>query len=190
MSCRLKKVLFIMKLDSGIGERLRIARKKAGDRPARAFANTHKIPYVTYSQHETGNRRLSPDAILKYAEMLNTSAAWLLTGLEEHRPDILMQTEENVIDNNTETSLNATNSSHTNHFVSYLNIDADFLGEVFNEINKMLNELSMQLSDKDKMILSIELYNALSTGTTLPIKKNNLKMLINSIKKLKFKHVA
>lgn len=60
--------------------RLRMARIAAGFKSAKAFCAQYNIPASTYSLHETGGRSLKQATTQKYAELLNVSAEWLLTG--------------------------------------------------------------------------------------------------------------
>jgi repressor LexA len=61
-------------------ERLKQARIARKFRTAKQFSDTHGIPQATYSTHESGKRGLSREAALRYAELLDISIDWLLTG--------------------------------------------------------------------------------------------------------------
>jgi hypothetical protein len=65
-----------------IASRLKIARKQAGFKSAKAFSLAHNIPLSTYSQHETGSRSLCAELIIHYSEVLQIDPYWLLTGIE------------------------------------------------------------------------------------------------------------
>lgn len=66
------------------------ARKAAGYKTARAFADAHKIPQATYALHESGKRGLSRpfsaedrrETLVVYADKLGVRAAWLRDGDE------------------------------------------------------------------------------------------------------------
>lgn len=70
----------VTELDILIGRRLQIARKALGFKSARSFARHHHIPESTYSQHETGKRSLNPSILLTYANHLNITPGWIISG--------------------------------------------------------------------------------------------------------------
>lgn len=63
-----------------ISERLKNARKAAGYKSAKQFAQKNNIPPTTYSQHEASKRSLSIEVAKRYCEYLNINLCWLLTG--------------------------------------------------------------------------------------------------------------
>lgn len=67
-------------LNREIGNRLRAARIAAGFRTAKSFSDRLGIPQPTYSTQETGKRGLTRENLLLYADKLNVSLAWLMTG--------------------------------------------------------------------------------------------------------------
>lgn len=60
-------------------ERLRLARKTRGFKTAKDAATFFGWAYITYSQHESGERGIGRQSA-KYAAALRVSEAWLLTG--------------------------------------------------------------------------------------------------------------
>lgn len=60
--------------------RLREARIRAGFKTAAAAARHLRVPYGTYSGHESGSRGIKGSEILKYAEAFSVSEAWLTFG--------------------------------------------------------------------------------------------------------------
>ncbi|WP_455184296.1 helix-turn-helix domain-containing protein [Azospirillum palustre] len=60
--------------------RLTAARKAAGYRTARQFSDTHGFSQSTYWSHENGTRKFDVDTAFIYADKLNISTAWLITG--------------------------------------------------------------------------------------------------------------
>lgn len=80
-----------------IALRLKIARKTAGYKRAKNFALTHKIPFSTYSQHETGKRPLSAELLLKYGEILEINPSWLLTGKGHPCPGSYSEPARNLL---------------------------------------------------------------------------------------------
>lgn len=70
-------------------QRLKIARTSAGYKTAKSFYETHGIPKNTYIPHENGRAGLTVKAAKKYADLLNVSPGWLLTGESLHKEAIL-----------------------------------------------------------------------------------------------------
>lgn len=60
-------------------ERLAFVRKQVGFQTAKAFAEHHGLQYATYLSHESGDRGFMKNAE-KYADLLNCSLNWLITG--------------------------------------------------------------------------------------------------------------
>jgi transcriptional regulator with XRE-family HTH domain len=67
-------------LSENIGLRLQIARKTAGYKRAKNFADKHGIPLSTYTQYEKGKRSLTAESLMKYGNLLHINPSWLLTG--------------------------------------------------------------------------------------------------------------
>lgn len=63
-----------------MARRLRHARRRAGYRSARAFAQTHGLAVTSYSNHESCKRGLTIPVALHYSRLLNISVCWLITG--------------------------------------------------------------------------------------------------------------
>lgn len=63
-----------------IATRLKNARRHAGFRTAKQFADRLGVPQPTYANHETGARGLTREVLLKYAAALGVTVEWLLTG--------------------------------------------------------------------------------------------------------------
>lgn len=70
------------------GDRLKIARIKAGYLTAKDFYEKFNIKASTYSAHESGRNPLSVKTAQQYGELLNTSFSWLLTGEETNHEDV------------------------------------------------------------------------------------------------------
>ena len=70
-----------MLVSEKIAMRLRAARKEAGFKTRKSFAEKCGIPVTTYSQHETGKRKLSIETLIDYCIKLNTHVIWMLTGV-------------------------------------------------------------------------------------------------------------
>lgn len=156
-----------MKCSKEISNRLKIARQRAGFRSARAFAMAHKIPYVTYSQHEAGSRRLNPDTLLKYATLLHVSPAWILSG-------------ENVghlfVSEGNDGAAYGTNSQRKSE------IDWDLFFILFDEIHAFIEENKVDVTSKDEVKLCVDFYNVLEGNAgTHDEKRTMVKNLLRSI---------
>ena len=64
-----------------ICERLKFARKDAGYRTAKIFAEKNHLKISTYTLHEAGTRSISFDLIELYSSLLKINPNWLLSGL-------------------------------------------------------------------------------------------------------------
>lgn len=69
----------MLNIDIQISQNLKLARINAGYKTAKDFALQKMIKYTTYSQHESGKRKLSSKVIARYCQLLNISPNWLLT---------------------------------------------------------------------------------------------------------------
>ncbi|MCD6038690.1 MAG: family transcriptional regulator [Gammaproteobacteria bacterium] len=76
-----------------IAMRLRALRKEAGFKTEKSFAEKYGIPLTTYSQHETGKRRISAETCINYCVKLNANVCWMLTGAGDPfaKPSTTMQ---------------------------------------------------------------------------------------------------
>lgn len=63
-----------------MGDRLKLARVKAGYDSARKAAIAFGWPTSTYGAHENGQNNFSPEEAEKYASAFDVDDAWLLTG--------------------------------------------------------------------------------------------------------------
>lgn len=63
-----------------MGERLKIARAKAGFQSARKAAIRFAWPASTYAAHENGQNKFDDENAFKYADAFKVSPGWLLTG--------------------------------------------------------------------------------------------------------------
>ncbi len=68
-------------LIKNLPSRLRIARLARGYSNQFTFTQTHHLPTTTYKSHETGKTDLKVGDLAKYADILNISIGWLLTGV-------------------------------------------------------------------------------------------------------------
>jgi|GEM_PF-1805836 DNA-binding XRE family transcriptional regulator len=72
-----------------IYKRLKKARVQAGYASARYFANTHNISDSTYTQHESGKRKMSLSTLIFYAHLLKINSYWIITGIQKKPDDCL-----------------------------------------------------------------------------------------------------
>jgi len=156
-----------MKCSKEISNRLKLARQRAGFRSARSFAIAHNVPYVTYSQHEAGSRRLNPDTLLKYATLLYVSPAWILSG------ELVGQLF--VSEGNDGVTYGA-HSQRKNE------IDLELFFIVFDEIQGFINENKADVTPKDEVKLCVDFYNVLAGNAgTYDEKRAMVKNLLRSI---------
>lgn len=78
-----KSELLTETLSQKIAMRLRATRKEAGFKTGKSFAQKYGIPLTTYSQHETGKRRIAIEILIDYCFKLNANVGWVLTGAGE-----------------------------------------------------------------------------------------------------------
>ncbi len=163
-------------MSNNIANRLKYARIKAGFKSARAFAHQNRIPYVTYSQHEAGKRGLSPEIIIKYSCHLRVNSAWLLTGQDDTQDTYASKSDK---------------ENENYQTVSPPEINANLLGDIFAEVNNLLTSLNINMPDKNKIQLSVELYQALlSKQNGIYSKFDILKHVVDAVKKINLYSVA
>lgn len=61
-------------------QRLKQARVKNGFSSARTFAIKNNIPDSTYTQHESGKRKMSIEILFGYCSILQVDPCWVITG--------------------------------------------------------------------------------------------------------------
>ncbi len=66
-----------------IAMRLRAVRKEGGFKTEKSFAEKYSIPLTTYSQHETGKRKIPVETLVGYCKKLSANIGWVLTGVGE-----------------------------------------------------------------------------------------------------------
>lgn len=65
---------------SSAGERLKVARERAGYASAKSAAEAMGVPVATYIQHENGSRGFPADRAQRYARFFRVQPEWLLYG--------------------------------------------------------------------------------------------------------------
>lgn len=156
-----------------ISSRLKQARIACGHRSARSFALKNNLPYITYSQHEAGKRKINTETIIVYAEKLNVDPAWLFTGKTfTYEADIYSQDLSKV---NNKSEL----------------IKPELLINIFDELKKILLSVDINLSDRDKILISAEIYNKTCSSNETNISINSLlDMVLHFIKQILSNKVA
>lgn len=127
-----------------ISKRLKKARVDAGYRSARAFAQKNDFQYITYSQHEAGKRKIRAETIVTYAEKLNVDPAWLFTG----------KTFAYEINKDMDDSQSLLPTQKHSNF-----INPNLLTNIFEELERITTIANITLSNKDKILISTEIYN-------------------------------
>jgi phage repressor protein C with HTH and peptisase S24 domain len=82
------------------GERLKLARQKAGYETAMAAAEAMGISVSTYTQHENGFRGYPADKAAKYARFFRTNPEYLLFGNEKKSSMVLSNTSKEDLNTN------------------------------------------------------------------------------------------
>ncbi len=86
----------INKMSDNIPLRLKIARMARGFKNRSSFATACGAAITTYRAHERGDYELKASDVIRYAQSLNISIPWLLTG-EGHPLDHTAHPEPDVL---------------------------------------------------------------------------------------------
>lgn len=173
-----------------IGIRLRAARKAGGYRSATAFASEKNIPMSTYSQHEGGKRSINAEMILYYCEQLAIEPGWLLSGYgtpftadnkDLHKKneiinDVLEEEYGLTLETEQENSLGPIISDVTR-------VDVQLYKEILVRLLPLYREDNVQITDKELIDFSVEVYNGIVT--TSAAMKDKIAMIDLSIASLK-----
>lgn len=173
-----------------IGIRLKAARKSAGYRSATAFASEKNIPMSTYSQHEGGKRSINAEMILYYCEQFAIEPGWLLSGYgtpftadnkdlrkkSKILHDMLEEESDLALDEEQENSLSPIVSDVTR-------VDVQLYKEILVRLLPLYREDNIQISDKELIDFSVEVYNGIVT--TSAAMKDKIAMIELSIASLK-----
>ena len=173
-----------------IGIRLKAARKSAGYRSATAFASEKNIPMSTYSQHEGGKRSVNAEMILYYCEELGIEPGWLLSGYgtpfitddkDVHKKseilnDVLQEECGLALDDEQEANLGPIISD-------VARVDVQLYKEILVRLLPLYREENVQISDKELIDFSVEVYNGIVT--TSAAMKDKIAMIDLSIASLK-----
>jgi transcriptional regulator with XRE-family HTH domain len=175
-------------LVSNVGKRIRAARKAAGYRSATAFSKDKSIPLSTYSQHENGRRVLSIDILIQYADLFHVSAAWLLTG--DGEPFDLHENVQRraVIDDELYQMKPGSSDDVLPETISPIQtdvgvIDMSLYKEVLLHIAPLFRDDSLDITERELIDFSIEVYNGIVITTAG--EQDKLAMIDLSIASLK-----
>lgn len=150
-----------MELAKIIGLRLKAVRLAITDKNGLNIAQDLQIAPSTYSQHETGKRMLSLDALLRYCEYYQISSEWLLTGKATITEPYCKQKEEkikkqlfilNIEDN---AKLLAINQLGCN------TVDLNLLFNIFSQLVFKFSSIDKYLSSKELTNYCLDIYNNL-----------------------------
>ena len=163
-----------MSIDA-ICKRLKEARLKHGFLSARTFALHHYIPDSTYTQHESGKRKMSIGTLLNYCLLLEINPTWLLMGQQELEPAKIGL--ENI---ETDTS-----STLDNLMLPFkpITIDLKFLTNILMQISQ--NATNVKNNNSAILNICIKIYNLLihqpdyANDPTMDSKIN--KIIINTL---------
>jgi SOS-response transcriptional repressor LexA len=81
--CLLHQPVDYLCIMSGMSDRLRQARERAGYPSAKAAAEAMNVPVATYIQHENGTRGFSPSRAERYGRFFRVTPEWLLYGKDK-----------------------------------------------------------------------------------------------------------
>lgn len=179
-------------LTRNIGARLKAARKAAGYRSATAFAGKRDIPMSTYSQHEGGKRSMNAEALMYYAEQLGIQAGWLLSGqgtpFQADTKDVVRKSQlvNKVLDE--ESGLINTQSSKEQQLGPIVEpittVDMHLFKEILVRLLVLHSEEDVEISDKELIDFSIEVYNGIiNTSASLQDKIAMIDLSIASLKR-------
>lgn len=134
-----------------ICNRLRQARRQNGFLSARNFALHHNIPDSTYTQHESGKRKMSVSTMLHYCKLLDIDPFWLLTGIDQSLKKTEKLSEIPLCSQAT--------TEHLDDCTTLQVVDMDFLCSILYETSKQ-NNLSKKIEDPVTMInICVKIYN-------------------------------
>ncbi|MCL9781782.1 helix-turn-helix domain-containing protein [Vibrio sp. S4M6] len=120
-----------------IADRLCEARVNAGYKFTKDFASENSISYTTYSQHEKGKRSIKPEALVNYAEVLDVSVEWLITG-QSHSSASFSNTENYAIDTN-------------------------LLLDIYDQVQRMSEVMGIDKESLNQLKVSCQIYNSFNT---------------------------
>lgn len=168
------------KLADEIAKRLRAARKAAGYKSAKDFANRQNMPASTYSQHETGKRSINAELIINYSSILKVDPSWMLTGNGDPFFGAIDQ-EKKVIIEQESFSLS---QQHSEKSGTYKLIDTDLLKSVLFAVAPLLDDKSINLSYQELITYCFDVYDIVSTLTADSTEKEKIiNLTISSLKR-------
>ncbi len=168
-------------LTEDIAKRLRAARKAAGFKAAKDFANQYSIPLSTYSQHETGKRSINAELIINYSSYFQINPYWLLTGNGEPFFGDEMKDRKAIIERE-----NFSISPKINQQQNKYNhqIDLALLKKILLAAEPLFEDKSLQLSYPGLIDHCFEIYDTVSTlAAEMEEKEKIIQLTLSSIRR-------
>lgn len=181
-----------------ISTRLKAARKAAGFRSATAFAKEKEIPMSTYSQHENGKRSINSEILIFYCKQFGVQPGWLLSGIgSPFAPDVEEvdrkgQLISDALDEEVSLAdLKVPNDQLEPITQNISNVDMHLYKEVLVRLLHLYSEENVQISEKELIEFSIEVYNGVvNTTASLVDKISMIDLSINSLRRGVVKQAA
>ena len=153
-------------VSQAVSDKLKSARCLAGYKSAKAFALNNDIPYITYSQHESGKRKLSAEVVLKYAKLLDVDVNWLLdqeiSSSTASNKQLSPQEFKKYINQN-KTDLAYTKIDSTSSTVAH-EIDIELMQQIAYSVEESFNKEKLDILFNELLLMSSEIYNEVITG--------------------------
>ncbi|WP_158007031.1 helix-turn-helix domain-containing protein [Piscirickettsia litoralis] len=162
-------------IDKEVGRRLKTVRKARGYKTAKEFAEKNSINVTTYVHHEAGTRRLHPELIIRYCDVLHISSNWLIQGYGN---------------SGLERPLNIKYIEQLDEIKGkYQIVNVDLFKLILNEIIVLVSQHGLIIPSSELTDFSIDVYNSI-IGTSIPENeaKQLIKLSVNSIKRA-VKHI-
>jgi transcriptional regulator with XRE-family HTH domain len=162
-----------------IARRLRAARKAAGYKTAKDFAQTKNIPISTYSQHENGKRSISVELLFTYSSSFQVNPYWLLTGEGEPYLGRNNKEKKTILEKESFSITDKVQESSPN----YAFIDVELLKKTLLAIEPLFNDESLNLSFAQLIDYCFNVYEKVSNiEADLSEKEKIIHLTISSLK--------
>lgn len=165
-----------------IAARLRASRKIAGYQTLKEFCEKFNIPDSTYSQHETGARKIKEEVLENYANLLEVNYHWLLNGLGE---PFKMATDNNEVNHIFQHELKNVKTRPKN-----TEFDKKLFAHILESFFIMQKEQSLDVEPKITSNMLIEVYSdIISTSDDPKVKRKLVEAMLKPYIKLLQKNV-
>jgi transcriptional regulator with XRE-family HTH domain len=150
-----------IQLTEDIAKRVRAARKAAGYKSAKEFANKYEIPLSTYSQHETGKRSINAELIINYSSYFTINPCWLLTGNGEpfFDEDQNQKEKKAIIERETFSISHKVNDDNA----KYNQVELGLMRKIFLAAEHLFADKSLNVSYTGLVNHCFEIYETVST---------------------------